>query len=248
MKQKWHVDELVEAWTLDEADLGLVRNKTGSTRLGFAVLLKFFEVEARFPVGVGEVPIEVVDFVAGQLEVDLSQWRGYKFAGASWKRHRSQIRRRYGFRGWAMTDVVPLTEALQLRIATGGTDRDRLRLSVLEWCRQSRIEPPVADQLDRFVGSAVSAWESTSAQQVTDRLGLAGVARIEALLGPAMKDQLSALRTDPGAVGVETVLAELDKLDVLRSLELAAGLFDGVSAHSMNRWDERFGRENEVLS
>ncbi len=71
MKQKWHVDELVETWTLDEADLELVRNKTGSTRLGFALLLKFFELEARFPTGVDEVPIEVVDFVAGQLDVGL---------------------------------------------------------------------------------------------------------------------------------------------------------------------------------
>jgi hypothetical protein len=30
-------------------DWRLVGNKTGSTRLGFALLLKFFEIEARFP-------------------------------------------------------------------------------------------------------------------------------------------------------------------------------------------------------
>ncbi len=240
MKQKWHVDELVEVWTLDDADLGLVRNKTGSTRLGFAVLLKFFELEARFPADIDEVPIEAVDFIAGQLGVDLSRWRSYKFAGASWKRHRSQIRQWYGFRSWAMSDVDPLTDALQLTISATGTDRDRLRLSVLEWCRQSRIEPPAVDQVDRFVGSAVFAWESATAQQVSERLGPAGVERIEAFLGPAMKDQLAALRADPGTVGVETVLAELDKLGVLRRLQLPVGLFDNISVHSMNRWYERF--------
>ncbi|MFB7189372.1 hypothetical protein ACFC0C_28095 [Streptomyces sp. NPDC056178] len=33
-----------------------VRNKPGTTRLGFALLLKFFEVEARFPESAKEVP------------------------------------------------------------------------------------------------------------------------------------------------------------------------------------------------
>ena len=39
----------LEVWSLDLDDLALVGNKTGATRLGFAVLLKFFESRARFP-------------------------------------------------------------------------------------------------------------------------------------------------------------------------------------------------------
>jgi hypothetical protein len=31
-------------------------NKTGATRLGFAVLLKFFETDGRFPMDAAEVP------------------------------------------------------------------------------------------------------------------------------------------------------------------------------------------------
>lgn len=47
MRQRWDVDELVESWTLDAADFRMVRNKTGPTRLGFSVCLKYFELEAR---------------------------------------------------------------------------------------------------------------------------------------------------------------------------------------------------------
>ncbi len=43
------LEDLIECWTLDEADLGLIANKSGATRLGFALALKFFEQEARFP-------------------------------------------------------------------------------------------------------------------------------------------------------------------------------------------------------
>jgi hypothetical protein len=41
--------DLIECWTLDEAEFELLANKTGATRLGFALLLQFFELEARFP-------------------------------------------------------------------------------------------------------------------------------------------------------------------------------------------------------
>jgi hypothetical protein len=41
---------------LVEADWELPANKTGATRLGFASLLKFFELEGRFPRHVGEIP------------------------------------------------------------------------------------------------------------------------------------------------------------------------------------------------
>ena len=43
------LEDLIEVWTLLEDDMKRVRNKSGVTRLGFALLLKFFEVEARFP-------------------------------------------------------------------------------------------------------------------------------------------------------------------------------------------------------
>ncbi len=35
------LEDLIECWTLDEADLGLIANKSGATRLGFALALKF---------------------------------------------------------------------------------------------------------------------------------------------------------------------------------------------------------------
>ncbi|MFC3450615.1 hypothetical protein [Amycolatopsis speibonae] len=49
IRMDWSDDELAVSWTLVGEDWSLVGNKTGATRLGFAVLLKFFEIEARFP-------------------------------------------------------------------------------------------------------------------------------------------------------------------------------------------------------
>ncbi|GAA3073476.1 hypothetical protein GCM10017600_25890 [Streptosporangium carneum] len=45
-------------------------NKAGATRLGFSLLPKFFELEARFPRHAGELPKAAVDYVAGQVKVE----------------------------------------------------------------------------------------------------------------------------------------------------------------------------------
>ena len=37
MKRLWTAEELAEHWTLDPDELALLANKTGHTRLGFAV-------------------------------------------------------------------------------------------------------------------------------------------------------------------------------------------------------------------
>lgn len=69
MRHDWEPEDLLASWTLVEADWKLVANKAGATRLGFALLLKFFELEARFPGDRGELPAAAVAFVADQVGV-----------------------------------------------------------------------------------------------------------------------------------------------------------------------------------
>ena len=76
VRREWSPDELVESWTLIGVDWQLVGNKTGATRLGFAVLLKFFEVEARFPRSPEEVPAQAVVYLAEQVKVEPAGLRG----------------------------------------------------------------------------------------------------------------------------------------------------------------------------
>ena len=69
MKRNWEVDELIEQFTLLKSEMTLLGNKTGSTRLGFAVLLKFFQSEGRFPEHQQEVPSVVVNQISKQVGV-----------------------------------------------------------------------------------------------------------------------------------------------------------------------------------
>ncbi|MFD4869471.1 DUF4158 domain-containing protein [Streptomyces sp. NPDC058412] len=56
------LDELVEHWTLLKDEQVLVSGKRGATRLGFAVLLKFYTQHGRFPRGRAELPGEVARY------------------------------------------------------------------------------------------------------------------------------------------------------------------------------------------
>ena len=77
MHREWQADQLIERWTLLEDDHALLANKTGPTRLGFAVLLKYFEIEGAFPDGSADVPPVAVDYVARQLGMDPSAFASY---------------------------------------------------------------------------------------------------------------------------------------------------------------------------
>src|SRR5690348_555380 len=67
MARSLDLDELVEHWTGLDDERELIAGKRGPTRLGFALLLKFYTWVGRFPRGRGELADETVAFVARQV-------------------------------------------------------------------------------------------------------------------------------------------------------------------------------------
>ena len=72
MKRTWTSEELLEHFTLLPDELAAVGDKSGETRLGFAVLLKCLQYEGRFPRTRQEVAPDVVRFLAAQVGVDTA--------------------------------------------------------------------------------------------------------------------------------------------------------------------------------
>jgi DNA invertase Pin-like site-specific DNA recombinase len=57
-------DELIGNWTLVGDELEQLSGRRGATKLGFALLLRFYAVHGRFPAGRGEIPDQAVAHVA----------------------------------------------------------------------------------------------------------------------------------------------------------------------------------------
>ena len=98
MQRGWRAEELVECWTLVEDNWRLVGNKAGASRLGFSLMLKYFELEASFPEHISEIPEAAVAYVARQVKVDPSALGKYDWTGRTGRYHRAQIRQTFGFR------------------------------------------------------------------------------------------------------------------------------------------------------
>lgn len=79
MKRKWDNHELVEHWTIDDEDRRLIFQKRGANRLGFALLLKFFQLKGRFPEKKSEIPRVIRTFVAEQLDIDEETYQYYNW-------------------------------------------------------------------------------------------------------------------------------------------------------------------------
>ncbi|MFM9809061.1 DUF4158 domain-containing protein [Streptomyces scabiei] len=119
------LDELVQHWTLLKDEQVLVSGKRGATRLGFAVLLKFYTQYGRFPLNRTELPGEAVEFVARQVQVAAWELESYDWTGRTVEYFRAQIREHLGFRESSVADTERSTTYLPstLRTRNAGPSR-----------------------------------------------------------------------------------------------------------------------------
>lgn len=152
MARSLELEELVDHFTLAPDELGLLRSKAGTTRLGFGVLLKFVQWRGRFPAGRGELPENAMGHVARQVGVAESEIARYDFDGRQIKAHRAEIRRELGPRGrawsgsWARrcaaprTPCSPASRPAQAQRALGRSREGRARATQhLAYCRLALI-------------------------------------------------------------------------------------------------------------
>src|SRR5438270_793299 len=82
-----------------------------------------------------------------------------------------------------------------------------------------------ACRLDRILRSARATHDDTALQRVADRLDAGLRARLGALLADDGEGtSFARVAADPGRVGLESLLAEIAKLNLLRGLALPPGL------------------------
>ncbi|MFG3017550.1 DUF4158 domain-containing protein [Streptomyces sp. NPDC048254] len=197
-------------------------NKSGATRLGFSLLLKFFELEGRFPDVLEEVPPAAVEYVADLVKVPATVFAKYTLVGRTAEYHRKQIREALGFRPPTVADEKTLAEWLAMEVCP---------VELVE-CRARKIEPPGRTRVEKVLVAARGKWEKTFCARTIGRLGEAGTTRLLSLVAEdneAGTALLAALKRDPGAVGLDSSLTEITKLNDVRKFGLPDGLFADCS-------------------
>ena len=159
-----------------------MRNKSGSTRLGFAAMLKFLGWKGRFPRGRFELPDDAIEHLARQVKVPAVEIGSYDFAGRQIKNHRREIRNRTGFRICSVADAEALAGWLAKHIAQDERRVEHVRVLLLGHCKDERIEPPTPERVARIVDSGIRQADAMLVATVIARLKRRHITGIEALL------------------------------------------------------------------
>ena len=255
MKQDWHPEELAQHWTLSAPELELLGTKTGATRLSFAILLKGFQFDGRFPDRREDVAGSIVAHLAGQTGVPREAYSEGEWSERTQRYQRAQIREQCGFRVFRAKDEPALIAWLSERVTSPNPEMEALKIAAYDHLRSERIEPPETERLLRLLHMAVGRREERIVTEVAAQLSQATRAALDAFITTHASDdadqlplfpvrsELAAIKEGAGAVKVETVLDEIAKLKQLRALGLGEALFRDVPAKLVNHCRQRAASE-----
>ena len=252
MKRKWENHELAEHWTIDEEERLIVDKKRGINRLGFSLLLKFFQLKGRFPEKQHEIPRVVRAFVAEQLGLDESRYDQYNWAGRAPKYHRVEIRQTCGFRRTGKKELDSLRQWLIDEIVPRAVDDRRLKALLYEELKGRKLEPPTYAQIGRLINSAHHQFEIQLCDSIVEQLSVKCRRGLDKLTGPqsdswildADEIPLNQLKQEAGGVGLKSLKAELSKLKTIEELALPTELFKGLNERLVERYRQRVETES----
>lgn len=155
VESSWDSEELIENWTLLPTELELVKKKVGFNQIGFAILLKYFQLMACFPDSPSEIPNWIISHITSQLLAEESSYSKYNWQGRSIKNHRAEIRQLFGFKTATTSDLKQISNWLITKILP---DEQRfeplLQLTYQKW-RKLQIIPPTSKQVERLIHRAI---------------------------------------------------------------------------------------------
>jgi TnpA family transposase len=249
MKQHWSLPELKEGWSLTLDEGALLSGRTAVNRLGFAALLKFFQLEGYFPAAYTDIPRQALEYLAGELEIPVSIIETARFAERLLKSYRTEIRSFLRFRPATNRDAAAAQRWLVQEALADPTERLLLE-HVQGWYRRHRIEQPSPSRQAHIVQAALQASETVLFRQLHQRLSACSQAAISGLLAQSeSEDGLSPigflqLKSDPARPSLETVFQELGKLEVIDRLALPSTLTEGIAEKRLRPLYLRAGTES----
>jgi TnpA family transposase len=253
MKRNWVLEDLIEHFTIMPNEQAQLSNKAGATRLGFAVLFKFFQYEAKFPSNKGDIPKDVLLYIAKQLNLEASLLDEYDWNGRSIKYHRAQIRDFFEFKEPTADDIQSITEWLSDHVFYHDADLENLKYEAYKRFRELHIEPLTPERIERITKSAIFTYENRFFEKTLTKIPKESLIKMDSLINDLSSyDEaeidystdnesisFSELRADPGRIGLESVLREVAKLKTIQQLNLPDDLFSNISQKILRKYKQR---------
>lgn len=149
-------------YSLNDDEIALAKNKNSDkNKLGFAVLLKYFQLENHYPKHIKYIDPFMLNTIANQLNISTSVISQFDWEGRSTERFRQEIRELLGFRKATLSDIPDFKVWLDKNVFHNAVKRSQRVEYAYTYFRENKIEPFTSKELERHVNSAHHEFEQT---------------------------------------------------------------------------------------
>ncbi|NES64070.1 MAG: Tn3 family transposase [Okeania sp. SIO2D1] len=254
MKQNWELNELIEEWTLLPQERELLKNKIGVNRLIFAVLLKFFQYAHKFPDSPKDIPLNVIEYLASQVNISASEYHNHPWQKRSIMRFRGEIRDYLGIKKATAKELQEMVDWLRTEVLFTESSFEHLLVAVEQRFFQLQIERPTDERIERLIRSACRKFEDDLFQNIYNNLSQVTRSNIDSFIETSSGDNeqelswkpslFSYLNSEPGRPSLDSFLQEIEKLEHLRTIQIPQNLFNNISPKVLQTYASRAATEH----
>ena len=242
-----------EMFSLDSEELQLVQaNNTEKNRLAFAIMLKFLQINGRYPTKKDTIEPVMLFSLAHQLKVSAHLFEPIHLENRTAERFRQKIREFLGYKVATLPDAEKLITCLIEQAGKGPYTMSQYREKAHQFHKEQKIEPFSPKKIDRYVRSAIARFEKQFFVNITKQLSPDAVKLFKKLLRddkdaddtkiePDANTEvtLRRLKADPSGVKLKHVAFEIKKLSLIRSVPIPAQLFGDASRKLIKKYYQR---------
>ncbi|WP_242266506.1 MULTISPECIES: DUF4158 domain-containing protein [unclassified Bacillus cereus group] len=261
MKQHWNLDQEITSFILSSEELKLVNARYKLTRIGFAALLKYFQLFHQFPTKKSQIPSDMLHFLSKQLNLSLNSYHTYILDSKTARQHKQEILDFFGFKEEQDKDREFIRTWLYNRIYEYNLDANLLRKQLYIKYRTEKIVAPPEWQINQLIQQLIFQREQDFYQETYNKLSDSTLKKIDDLLdywgylesqesgsneGETSEITFRKLTMGPGRLSQATLFTELDKLKTLLALELPMNLFSEIPPKVLQKYRLRATSEDKT--
>lgn len=243
MKFIWTPKELSDHWSLNYEELELLKAKTEHNHLPFCAQLKHYQYFGSFSKSFNDIPNEALQYLMTQLEIEKPA--DYKWNGRIARRHKVEIFEYLGIRKSTQEDREQFTIWLTDELIPKINSVDGLSLYAEEWFLQYKLVMPTKAVLKRLIRSAVSKHEENLFNTISSEISTKDKSILdEFLLMKNKKVNFSKIKSDPGKIGLDSVIKECEKLSFINALSFPEYIFKQMNKKTLSGYKMRVASQS----
>ena len=176
-------NKIDESFKFSEIEIEIINNnRKAETKIGFAVLYKFFQNNGRFPYSKFEISNELICYISEQIGVDSSYYNVYDWDGKSIVNHRKQIRELFLFRECIIEDYNTIKTWILSKVIPQNDDFEFVKKEVYKKFNELKIEPTTPEIIERIISSAKNTYENNIFISIFNKLPVETIKKIDLFL------------------------------------------------------------------